>query len=140
MTYDEVGAKLDVFRDNMEKLAEIPQTTLVEFSSDFRNLDSALHRLQTSIRALIDVGGFVVSRLGLGAPTSSADILERLEEHGSLPEGSTERFTPIISFRNRVVHLYERIDPAIVYEILTEERGDLEELMTLLLAAVDRET
>lgn len=55
---------------------------------------------------------------------------------GLLPPGSAARFTPIFGFRNRVVHLYDRIDPAIVHRILTQERGDLEELARLLVAAL----
>jgi uncharacterized protein YutE (UPF0331/DUF86 family) len=37
-----------------------------------------------------------------------------------------------------VVHLYDRIDPRIVYRVLTGERRDLEDLLSLLLAALDR--
>jgi uncharacterized protein YutE (UPF0331/DUF86 family) len=35
------------------------------------------------------------------------------------------------------VHLYDTIDPAIVYRILTEDRHDLIELARLLTAAID---
>ena len=136
MTPEEVQAKLAVLRDNLEKLALIPQGSFEQFSSDFRNLDSALHRLQTSIQALIDVASYVTARKGLGVPETSREILERLEAAAHLPSGSTDRFGPIFGFRNRVVHLYDRIDPEIVFRILTEQRGDLEELLRLLLAAL----
>ncbi len=136
MTLDEVQSKLAVLRDNLEKLARIPQSSFEEFAGDFRNLDSALHRLQTSIQALIDLGSFAMARLGLGVPGTSREILERLEAAGELPAGSTTRFGSIFGFRNRVVHLYDRLDPAIVYEILTNERADIEELLRLLLVAI----
>ena len=138
MTFDEIRSKLDVVRDNLERLAQIPQSSFAEFSADFRNLDSALHRLQTTVQALIDLGAFAVARRGLGAPTSSVDVLERLEHHGHLPAGATERFAPVFGVRNRVVHLYDRIDPEVVFRILTTERPDLEELLRLLLAALER--
>lgn len=82
---------------------------------------------------MIDIGSYAVSKLGLGSPSSSVDILRRLESHGHLDEGSTDRFTPIFGFRNRVVHPYDRVDPQIVYQILTQERADLEGLLGLLL-------
>src|SRR5207247_2057830 len=125
--------KVMLLRDNLEKLAQIPQSTFAEFAADFRNIDSALHRLQTSIQALIDVGSFALAKLGLGAPASSREILERLEQAGRLPPGAADRFGPIFGFRNRVVHVYDRIDPKIVFQILTEERADLEELLRLML-------
>lgn len=137
MTSDKIQSKLAILRDNLTKLDAIPQATYEEFASDFRNLDSALHRLQTSIQALIDIGSFVVASRGLAAPGSSHAILEGLESAGHLPAGSGERFGSIFGFRNRVVHLYDRIDPKIVFRILTEDRADLEELARLLLEAIE---
>ncbi len=139
MTSAQIQTKLALLRDNLEKLDQIPQQSYEQFASDFRNLDSALHRLQTSIQALIDVGSFVTAGRGLGAPGTSRDILDGLEQAGLLPPGAADRFGPIFGFRNRVVHLYDRIDPQIVYRILTEERQDIEELLLLLLALLDGE-
>ena len=136
MSESDVQRRLEILRVNLELLAEIPQETFEDFSADFRNLDSALYRLQTSIQALLDIGAVLVSRLGLPAPRTSLDILSSLEESGHLPEGSSVRFRPILGFRNRLVHLYDRIDAKIVYRILTEERGDLAEFLELLLEAL----
>lgn len=138
MSENDIQRRLEILRVNLECLAQIPQATFEEFSADFRNLDSALHRLQTSIQALLDIGAVLVSRLGLPAPRTSIDILSSLEESGHLPEGSSLRFRPILGFRNRVVHLYDRIDEKIVYRILTEEREDLTDLLELLLDALER--
>ena len=85
---------------------------------------------------LIDVGSHVVSALGLGAPETSLDLLARLERAGRLPPGAAARFGKMFSFRNRVVHLYDRVDDARVYEIVTQDLGDLEELATLLIDAL----
>lgn len=126
-----------MLRDNLQRLEQLPQGSYAEFSADFRTIDSALHRLQTSIQALIDIGSFVLAELGLGAPSTSRAVLEMLEQEGRLPAGSTARFGPIFGFRNRVVHLYDRIDPELVYRVLVERRDDLAELADLLLAALE---
>ena len=42
-----------------------------------------------------------------------------------------------MGFRNRVVHLYDRIDERRVHEILTRHRMDLLELLDQLLAHLD---
>jgi uncharacterized protein YutE (UPF0331/DUF86 family) len=140
MTEDDIQTKLAVLAENLERMAEIPQSTYEEFGADFRNLDSALHRLQTSIQALIDLASLATARRGLGAPRSSVDALQKLEDAGVLPPATTSRFTPMVGFRNRLVHLYDRIDPAIVYRVLTERRDDLVELARLLTDAVDVRT
>ncbi|MCC6667010.1 MAG: DUF86 domain-containing protein [Polyangiaceae bacterium] len=138
MTEAEIGGKLAVLRDNMDKLAQIPQASYDEFVADFRNVDSALRRLQTSIQALIDLAGLTGARLGLGTSSTSRELLERLEAAGVLPAGSTNRFGPIFGFRNRIVHLYDRVDERIVFRILTEERADLDALARLLVTALQR--
>lgn len=136
MTEAEIGAKLALLRDNLDKLAQIPQASYEEFVADFRNVDSALRRLQTSIQVLIDIASLVSARLGLGTASTSRELLERLESSGTLPAGSTARFGPIFGFRNRIVHLYDRVDDRIVYRILTEDRGDLDALAGLLVGAL----
>ncbi len=71
MIWEEIQSKLATLRDNFEKLDQIPQGSYEEFVSDFRNVDAALHRLQTNIQSLIDVGSYATAKLGLGAPSTS---------------------------------------------------------------------
>jgi uncharacterized protein YutE (UPF0331/DUF86 family) len=127
-------SKAQLVRSNLEKLARIPQATYAEFAADFRNTEAALHLLQTSIQALIDMGSKACAGLGLETPRTSFEVIERLEQDRRLPAGAAQRFAPIIGFRNRVVHLYDRIDPEIVHRVVTERRGDLIDLLDLLLA------
>lgn len=138
MTHDEVGAKADVLRENLELLARLPQESFEAFSSDYRNLSSALHWLQTAIQALIDLAGLANARLGLPTPVSSLALFENLEAAGHFPLGTAGRAAPIVGFRNRVVHLYDRIDPRIVHRIVCENRPDLAELLDRLLAILGR--
>ncbi len=135
MTLDHLQSKLDLLKSNLAQLDRVPQSSYEEFASDFRNVQATLHLLQTSIQALIDLGAFLVAERSLPTPRSSHDVLERLEEDGALPPGSAARFAPVIGFRNRVVHLYDRIDERRVYDVLTQHRADLAELLDLLLAA-----
>lgn len=130
MTPEQVQAKLAQLADAIAKLRQLPQATLEEFRSDSRNIDAALRRLQVAIQILIDIGSHVVAQLGLGAPDTSRDLLERLEAASKLPPGSAARFGRIFAFRNRIVHLYDRVDDDVVYAIVTRDLGDLEELAT----------
>jgi len=126
--------KAQVVQTNLEKLERIPQRSYDEFAADFRNTEASLHLLQTAIQALLDLASGICARLGLDTPRTSFEILERLEANGRLPAGSAARFAPIVGFRNRVVHLYDRVDPQIVWRVVTERRRDLLDLLGLLLA------
>lgn len=133
MTGSELGTKLDVLRANLDRLARVPQGTFEEFTSDFRNVAATLYLLQTSIQALIDVAGQRVAEHAAGTPRTSHALFETLEERGLLPGGTAARVAPIVGFRNRIVHLYDRVDERRVYEILVAHRHDIAEILDLLL-------
>lgn len=137
MTAARVAEKAAYVRTRLAMLDRIPHESFEVFAADFRNFETALHGLQTAIQGMIDVGTHVIAERGLAPPRSSLDVLQTLEDAGLLPSGSTVRFRPVIGFRNRVVHLYDRLDPAIVYRILAEDRQDLRDLLALMLRAAD---
>jgi len=82
MKKEDIQAKIDIILDNLEKLSILKSKTYEEFTSDFRNIDSALHRLQTSIQALLDIGSYIIASLGLKTPNTNAEIIEILTEAG----------------------------------------------------------
>jgi uncharacterized protein YutE (UPF0331/DUF86 family) len=122
--------------DLAQNVAAVPELGQIPIRIDGGNRTGALHRLQTSIQALIDIACYAVALRGLGVPRSSLDALEKLEGAGLLPASSAQRFAPIIGFRNRIVHLYDRVEPQVVYRILTQNRGDLVDLAKLLATAL----
>jgi uncharacterized protein YutE (UPF0331/DUF86 family) len=137
MTFEQVESKLDLLRANLEQLDAIPHASYAEFSGDARNVAATLYPLQTSVQALIDVGGYLVARRGLATPRTSYDVFERLEQAGLVPIGTAAEVGPMIGFRNRVVHLYDRVDAQRVYEVLTVHRTDIPRILALLLAIPD---
>jgi uncharacterized protein YutE (UPF0331/DUF86 family) len=135
VTRADLADKVAFVRQALAELEAIPQASLEEFLGDRRNLPAALHWLQTAVQALVDIGLILVASRGLATPRTSLEVLERLEEASALPSGSAVQYRAVIGFRNRIVHLYDRVDPAIVYGILTEDRQDLTRLLDLLLVA-----
>ncbi len=136
MTSEQIQSKLDTVRANLGRLDEIPQQSFDEFVSDFRNVAAALHLLQTAIQALIDVASFAVAQHALPTPRTSHEVFERLEGAGLVPSGTAARAASIIGFRNRIVHLYDRVDERRVYAILVQHRADLPQLLDLVLATL----
>lgn len=136
MNLDDIRGKLDVLDANAGQLQWLRAVSAEEFTGDPRNLDSALHRLQTSIQALIDIAAYVVGSLGIPTPQHSTDLIDSLGGAGHIPAENTENYKKMIQFRNRVVHLYNRIDPAIVREILQQHLTDLDGLRDALLAII----
>ena len=125
MNLEDVRSKIDVIQDNLDKLEILRKLSFEEFISDFRNIDSAQHRLQTSIQALLDIGGYIISSLGLKAPTSNAEIVEILVDGGLVSSEKLDSYIGMARFRNRIVHLYNDIDLSLLYRILQDEFEDI---------------
>lgn len=92
MRKEDVQSKLDLIPENLEKLEILRGMGDEEFVSDFCNIDSALHRLQTSIQALVDMGGYIIASLGLRTPGSSGEVIDILVEHGLLNKSRRDRY------------------------------------------------
>jgi len=56
MKYEDIQTKIDVILDNLEKLCSLETK-----SYGLHFCDSAPHRLQTSIQALLDIGSYIVA-------------------------------------------------------------------------------
>ncbi|MFX0207992.1 MAG: DUF86 domain-containing protein, partial [Candidatus Hodarchaeota archaeon] len=57
----------------------------------------------------------------LGRPTSYSEIFTILKEAQIVSENLCEKMIEITRFRNRLVHVYHSIDPALIFDIIQEE-------------------
>lgn len=137
MIKEDVQSKLDIIPENLEKLEILRAMSYGEFTSDFRNIDSTLHRLQTSIQALVDIGGYIIASLGLRTPSISGEVIDILVEHSLLKTEQRDRYISMIQFRNRIVHFYNDIDLKTLYQILQDELIDIRELYRTLIQIIE---
>lgn len=123
---DTLASILGNLRGCLEKLtilAALPEGT---FLQDFTNVESAKHLLQVSIECCLDIAHHIVADEGYRTPSDYYDTFVVLYENGILPEAFMPTLRQMISFRNRVVHLYWDVDDATVYRILQENLSDFE--------------
>ena len=102
--------------------AHLAGVDLDRFVGDWALRSMAERALEVAAEILIDVAERIIDVAGLGPVASSAEAIERLVEMRVL--GSGEPFVTIVRFRNLLVHLYEDIDPRVVYQIATERLDD----------------
>lgn len=138
MRKEDVQSKLDLIPENLEKIEIFGAMSYEEFISDFRNIDSALHRLQTSIQALVDIGGYIIGSLGLRTPSTSGEVIDILVEHGLLKIERRDRYISMIQFRNRIVHFYNTMNLKILYQILQNELIDIREIYREFIQIIEK--
>lgn len=128
MTVDreKVRTKLQFLRESLGHLERIRSLGEEAFFSDPILQAAAVRYLQVGIEAMLDTAHHVIAREGLGTPETNRQSIEVLLQHGILPADRTEAFLGMIGFRNRVVHLYQNVDPKEVARILEGHLDDFE--------------
>lgn len=118
------------YLEKLRILAAIPEE---EFLQDFTKVESTKHLLQVSIEYCLDIAHHTVADEGYRTPTDYYDTFVVLHEQGILPENFMPTLRKMVSFRNRVVHLYWDVDDATVYRILQENLKDFETYVSYIM-------
>jgi len=137
---DTLASILGNLRGYVEKLAILAALSEETFLQDFTNVESAKRLLQVSIECCLDIAHHIVADEGYRTPGDYYDTFVVLHENGIVPEGFMPTLRQMVSFRNRVVHLYWDVDDATVYRILQKDLGDFETYVSYILDFTQAET
>ena len=110
------------------KLCNLETLKLMErqdFLASFQAVDAAKYNLQVCIEAIIDVSNHVVARERWGIPSTSAEAIKLIIQHGVLDKDKELSLVQMVKFRNRIVHLYQEVDDSEIYRILQENLDDI---------------
>lgn len=118
------------YLSKLEILAALPKE---EFLNDFTNTESTKHLLQVSIECSLDIAHHIVADEGYRTPSDYYDTFTVLHENGILPASFMPTLRQMVSFRNRVVHLYWDIDNATLYRILQDNLEDFDAYIKYIL-------
>jgi len=106
---------LKEYTDKLRILARYPQD---EFLGDFTKVNSAKYLLQISIEFCINISNQIISSEGFRKPRDYYDAFKVLNEKGIFPNDFMDTLGNMVRFRNRLVHLYNKIDDEMIYEIV----------------------
>jgi uncharacterized protein YutE (UPF0331/DUF86 family) len=92
--------------------------------------------LQVLIEMMIDVCQRLIALAGQTPVTTAREAIERCVQPGILAR--YEAYHRMVQFRHFIVHHYERIDTAILADIVNQRLGDMERFRDEILAYVQR--
>nr|WP_282580196.1 DUF86 domain-containing protein [Natroniella sulfidigena] len=107
-----------MLEDNLEKLKTLKEISKDEFLNDFRNVEATKHLLQTSVEIMIDIANKIIANERLEKPETSADGFRILAQNGMISDENKDKYIVMTKFRNRVVHMYSKVDETEIYSIL----------------------
>lgn len=98
-------------------LKEVPVST---FKDDWVLRSMAERALQVAVEIMIDVAERVIAYHKAGPVATAAEAMEALVRLGALK--TAQPYVDMVRFRNLIVHQYEAIDPALLYELTRPEK------------------
>jgi uncharacterized protein YutE (UPF0331/DUF86 family) len=113
-----VLAKLDFMTDYLDRLSAFESITLEEYLSD-RGKQLIIERLlQLIIQVALDVNRYLLKRLGVPPPNSNFDVFIEVSNCGIITADLASVLSESGVLRNRLVHLYDEIDPVKVHQAI----------------------
>lgn len=115
-----ISQKLIRLEEVIAELSAIRETSREAFLHD-RRLQAATERyFILGIEIITDIGNHLLVETAHQATTSYEDIIVQLGTHRIVPAEVATRNAGMAKFRNRLVHVYDTTDPALVFEFLTK--------------------
>ncbi len=95
-----------------------------EFIANKLYYHAAIRMLQITIEATLDICAHAIAREGLGMPKNYAEVVEIAAQEGIIPLEMKDTYKKMARFRNRVVHLYDDVNPEEVLDIINSRLND----------------
>lgn len=128
-----VDSILNNLRSSQDKLNLLAKYDFEEFAQDFTKVESAKHLLQVSVECCLDLAHHIIADAGMRTPADYYDSFVVLNEAGILPDDFMPTLRRMVSFWNRVVHLYWDVDESVVYDILHNHLSDFDTFVRYIL-------
>ncbi|NYB53088.1 MAG: DUF86 domain-containing protein [Methanobacteriaceae archaeon] len=110
-------------------LLEITSQGIEKFLEDPHLIAAAKYELIISIEAAISICNHINAKVGERTPETYADCFILLAQNKIINPDLGDRLAQMAKFRNLLVHVYSKVDDKRVYQIITENTSDLEELI-----------
>ena len=124
------------------KLIDLRKMSHDDFVNDDINYAAAERWLQIAIESCLNVGNRLISILqfekSVRSPESYADIFVIMRDLKIIDTVFSQRLVEMARFRNRLVHLYWKLDPEMTYQILQGNLDDLKQFQTAVVEFLNK--
>jgi uncharacterized protein YutE (UPF0331/DUF86 family) len=122
---DLIRTRCEEIEESLARLQRISATPKETFLADQDLKDIACYRLLVAIEAALALCYHVSSRHLRKVPDDYAGCFALLGEAGIISEGLSGNLQKMSRFRNLLVHMYWKIDYEKVFELISQDLGDL---------------
>lgn len=120
---DRLQLRLELLHDY---LAELRRLRALDVASYLREAYAGRYLVQVAAQSCIDLAAHLIASEGWRAPRDFGDAFTVLSEHAVVDEELGDRLRALAGLRNRLVHVYDRIDDERVHAALVNGLDDIE--------------
>jgi uncharacterized protein YutE (UPF0331/DUF86 family) len=124
-----VAERVGWVRTMLEGIRALPLQDEEEFQADPRNAAAAESFLRRALEALIDLGRHVLAKAFGRAAPEYKEVASALVEVGVLTAAEGEVLRQLAGYRNRMVHFYQEVSDAELYDICRHQLPDVEAVL-----------
>lgn len=121
-----LSRKLSQLREYLAALRNAEDITWKKYEGDLRARAFVERYLQLCIEKVIDIGNHFVSFHRWREPEGYRDLFQVLHENGVIPKEHLMTFQNMASFRNILVHRYEKTDNEVIFGLFKKRLGDFD--------------
>lgn len=114
--------------------------TLAAFKGAPKDQKAVEKLLQELIEICMDIGKHIIADEGFRFPENAKEIFTILNENRVISKKSMAIMHKMVGFRNILVHLYEKIDLEIVYEVYKKHMGDFDSFVSEINSFVNKKS
>ena len=116
--------KLQSLDEILTELRSLGTVRIADLEGDWRTRRAIERDLQVMVEIVIDVCQRLIAWAGQTPAPTSGDAVERCIQLGAL--SNYDAYRKMVQFRNFVVHRYERVDVAILVDMVNHRLSDFE--------------
>jgi uncharacterized protein YutE (UPF0331/DUF86 family) len=128
-----LSRKLSRLREYLGALRNAEEITWKVYEKDLRLRAFVERYLHLCIEKVIDIGNHFISFHRWREPEGYRDLFQVLHENGVIPKEHLATFQNMVSFRNMLVHHYEKTDDEVVFGIFRKHLGDFDLFVDLII-------
>lgn len=130
--------KLQTLEEELAQLQLLEEVTAARLADEWQMRRAVERSLQILVEVMIDVCQRLLAQAGQTPGTTGRDAIERCVQLGALSD--IEPYHKMVQFRNFIVRRYERVDAAILADIIQRHLSDFEHFRDEVLAYAERDS
>jgi len=127
---EKIIERISDIKNAVLELERFQKMDLEEFLKDGDNYNLSAYHLRIAIEAVLIIGTHILSRIPQnGKKKDYTQVILTLADYNVLPKDFSQKIKGMAGYRNRLVHLYWKIEPKELLSVIKEDLSDLEEFI-----------